>query len=389
MKNKNTIGLTIISFLSYYLTGAMIVVTGIVIRSTAKYFQLSISEMSNTFTFLNAGILFSIFLNSWITKIISLKKQIILGFILIIIAIMGFIKSHSLIIFCINMFLMGMVGGITMSIGTFLITNIYYGKERVSKLLITDSFFSMSGIIFPIIASFLLKNKILWYWIYIIIGIIYLIIFLITLNVDFPKIETNTKNTKIKNKNTNYISIFLLCCSALLYILGQLGFISWIPEYARQNIGMNIQSSSNLVSIFWLSYMIGMWFFSYILKFIDLQIGLTLLSGISTFFMYIFIQNHKIILFNIIIILLGFFSSAIYTMIITLTSLQTKYPSQKFINLILIFGTIGTLLTFIITGPIVYTIGIRGALIISNILYGIVFLMCILLGFTSQHKKYY
>lgn len=386
MEKKDIIGLTIISFLSYYLTGAMIVITGVIIRNIAQYFQLSVSDMSNTFTFLNAGILVSIFLNTWITQIISFKKQIIIGFILMLTAVVGFIKFHSVIIFCINMFILGIVGGITMSIGTFLITNIYCGKERTSKLLITDSFFSMSGIIFPIIAAFMINNHVLWYWIYFIIGIIYFIIFIITMNVQFPQYKSECEIHNI-TKKSYHLSVFILCCSALCYILGQLSFISWIPEYARQNIGMNIQSAGHLVSNFWLSYMIGMWCFSYILKFIDLQVALTILSGISTSLMYYFIHNHSMILFNIIIIALGFFSSAIYTIIITLTSLQTKKPSQKLINLILICGTIGTLLTFIITGPIVHQINIKGALIISNILYGIVFILCGILYFTSKHKK--
>ncbi|WP_343182489.1 MFS transporter TsgA [Buchnera aphidicola] len=386
MNKRNIFGLTIISFLSYYFTGAMIVVTGIALNSIAQYFYLSVSEVSNAFTFLNAGILISIFLNSTITTIFSFKEQIILGFFLIILAIIGFVKFHTILIFCTSMFIFGFVGGLTMSIGTFIITNIYQKAERTSKLLITDSFFSMAGIIFPVAASCLLNHHIFWYWIYIFIGLIYFIIFIITLNIEFPIYNVMHANHVIKNEKYK-TSVFILCVSALFYILGQLGFISWIPAYAIQNIGMNIQSAGKLVSIFWLSYMIGMWFFSYVLRFFDLQYSLTILTGISTIFMYYFIHNTDILLLNILIAMLGFFSSAIYTVIITLTALQTKIPSQKLINFTLIAGTTGTLLTFIITGPIVYTIGIPGALKIANILYGLVFTLCILLGFTSNHKK--
>jgi TsgA-like MFS transporter len=41
----------------------------------------------------------------------------------------------------------------------------------------------------------------------------------------------------------------------------------------------------------------------------------------------------------------GFFSSAIYTSIITLGSLQTKVASPKLVNFVLTCGTIGTMLT--------------------------------------------
>ncbi len=37
------------------------------------------------------------------------------------------------------------MSGITMSIGTFLITHMYEGRQRGARLLFTDSFFSMAG----------------------------------------------------------------------------------------------------------------------------------------------------------------------------------------------------------------------------------------------------
>ena len=156
MKDINRIGLTWISFLSYAFTGALIVVTGMIIGNISDYFYLSVSQMSNIFTFLNAGILISIFINSWLIEIISLKKQLIFGFILTIIAIIGIVFCSSIFFFSINMFILGLVSGITMSIGTFIITNLYSGSQRGSQLLLTDSFFSMSGMIFPIITAYLL-----------------------------------------------------------------------------------------------------------------------------------------------------------------------------------------------------------------------------------------
>ncbi|VFS85454.1 putative transporter [Raoultella planticola] len=55
MTNSNRIKLTWISFFSYALTGALVIVTGMVMGNIADYFHLPVSSMSNTFTFLNAG----------------------------------------------------------------------------------------------------------------------------------------------------------------------------------------------------------------------------------------------------------------------------------------------------------------------------------------------
>ncbi|ALD15460.1 transporter [Buchnera aphidicola (Aphis glycines)] len=384
MKNINQTGLTWISFFSYAFTGALIVVTGMIMGDIANYFNLSISQMSNIFTCLNAGILVSILLNSWLINLVSLKKQLIYGFILSIVSILGIILSNNILLFSINIFILGLVSGITMSIGTFIITKLYSGSKRGSKLLLTDSFFSMSGMIFPIIAAYLLENKVVWHWIYICIEIIYFIIFILSISLNFPESKDKIKYTKeIKKWNFN---IIVLSISALLYILGQLSFISWVPQYATEIMKIKITKTGNLVSNFWMAYMIGMWCFSFIIKFFNLKHIFALLSGISTILMYVYIHSSTYSIMKYIIISLGFFSSAIYTIIITLASLQTKKPSAKLINIILFFGTVGTLLTFIVTSPIVNKKGLYATLICSNIFYGIVFFLSLLVLINRSNK---
>ncbi|QCI17910.1 MFS transporter TsgA [Buchnera aphidicola (Acyrthosiphon lactucae)] len=383
MKNINRVGLTWISFLSYAFTGALVVVTGMIMGNISDYFHLSISQMSNIFTFLNAGILISIFINSWLIEIISLKKQLVFGFILTIMATIGIVLSNSIFLFSINIFILGLVSGITMSIGTFIITHLYSGSKRGSQLLLTDSFFSMSGMIFPIITAYLLEKKIIWYWTYVCIGVIYLFIFLLTINLNFIKFKTDIKNIKEIKEKWNF-NVFLLSIAALLYILGQLGFISWVPQYATEIMNINIKKTGSLISGFWMSYMLGMWFFSFIIKFFNLYRIFMFLTSISTILMYFFIHSENFLNQQYIIIGLGFFSSAIYTIIITLASLQTKKPSPKLINLILLSGTIGTLLTFIVTSPIVERKGLYMTLISSNILYAIVFFLSILIYLNTK-----
>ncbi|WP_343189418.1 MFS transporter TsgA [Buchnera aphidicola] len=376
MKKFNKIGITIISFLSYFYIGSLVVVTGIIMNQIAKYFHYSISEISNIFTFLNFGILIGIIINYWSIKKIKIKQQITISFILNIFSLIILYYCKNIIIFSFIIFIFGVISGMIMSIGTFLITNLYKKYQRNSMLLITDSFFSIAGIIFPLIYTFLLKKNYSWYYIYIIINIIYIKIFILSNFIKFP-IYKKQKNKKKKIKiNKNIILLFF---SALLYILGQLSFISWIPSYITNNLNLNILQASKIISLFWTSYMIGMWFFSLIIKKIEIKKLISILLFISTILIFLFnnIKNYQLL--KIIIIKLGFFSSAIYTSLITLISLETKKPSPKLINLMLLFGTIGTLLTFIISSPIVKKYGIHNSLIFSNIIYFIVFNLILLL----------
>ena len=113
MTNSNRIKLTWRSFLSYALTGALVIVTGMLMGNIADYFNLPVSSMSNTFTFLNAGILISIFLNAWLMEIVPLKTQLRFGFLLMVLAVAGLMFSHSLALFSAAMFILGVVSGIT------------------------------------------------------------------------------------------------------------------------------------------------------------------------------------------------------------------------------------------------------------------------------------
>ncbi|MGY0154521.1 MFS transporter TsgA [Edwardsiella tarda] len=389
MTDSNRIRLTWISFFSYALTGALVIVTGMVMGNIAEYFNLPISSMSNTFTFLNTGILVSIFLNAWLMEIIPLKRQLIFGFILMILAIAGLMVGHNLAVFSACMFVLGVVSGITMSIGTFLITHIYTGRQRGSRLLFTDSFFSMAGMVFPIIAATLLAQHVAWYWVYACIGVLYLAIFILTLCSDFPQLGKQAANAEAPISKEKWgIGVLFLSIAALCYILGQLGFIQWVPEYAAKHFGMSIEETGGLVSNFWTAYMVGMWFFSVVLRFFDLQRIVTVLAALSTFMMYMFVSSQQGALLSMYILGLGFVSSAIYTTLITLGSQQTKVSSPKLVNFILTCGTIGTMLTFVVTGPIVAHSGAHAALATANGLYFVVFVMCVLLGFVTKHRQH-
>lgn len=387
MTNSNRIKLTWISYFSYALTGALVIVTGMVMGNIADYFGLPVSSMSSTFTFLNAGILISIFLNAWLMEIVPLKTQLRFGFVMMVLAVAGLMLSHSLALFSACMFVLGVVSGITMSIGTFLVTQLYEGRQRGSRLLFTDSFFSMAGMIFPMLAAWLLARSIEWYWVYACIGLVYVAIFILSFGCEFPALGKHAKQSATPVEKEKWgIGVLFLSIAALCYILGQLGFISWVPEYAR-SLGMSLNDAGKLVSDFWMSYMFGMWAFSVILRFFDLQRILTVLAGVATVLMYGFIAGkpEHMVWF---ILTLGFFSSAIYTSIITLGSQQTKVPSPKLVNFVLTCGTIGTMLTFVVTGPIVAHSGPQAALNTANGLYAVVFVMCFILGFVSRHRRH-
>ncbi|WP_108651924.1 MFS transporter TsgA [Dongshaea marina] len=388
MNDRNRIQLTWISFLSYGLVGALVAVTGIVMEPVANFFGIPVSHMSNTFTFLNAGMLIAIFLNAWLMEIVPLKRQLNFGFVLMILMVIGLMMTHSLTLFSLCMFVLGVMGGITMSIGTFLITRLYDGRQRGSRLLFTDSFFSMASMILPVIAGYMLGKHLAWYWVYAVIGLIYVAIFILTQISEFPELSKKAAKGKAQNTSSEKwgMGVYVLAIAALCYILGQLVFISWVPQYVQNTFHMSVEESGIMVGRFWMSYMIGMWVLTLVLRFVDMHKLVLVLALLASAFMYMFNTATVVAHLGYWIIALGFVSSAIYTTLITLGSQQTKVASPKLVNFVLTCGTVGTMLTFVVSSPIVEAAGAHAALVTADALYGVVFIACVVLGFCTKHK---
>ena len=281
-----------------------------------------------------------------------------------------------------KMILLGIVAGAFIALGGATSSTAVHAIENVGMAR------AMAGMIFPMVAAVLLARSIEWYWVYACIGLVYVAIFVLTFGCDCPVLgkKAQSENSQPVVKEKWGIGVLFLSVAALCYILGQLGFISWVPEYAK-GLGMSLNDAGKLVSDFWMSYMFGMWAFSFILRFFDLQRILTVLAGMATVLMYLFINGSPEHM-PWFILTLGFFSSAIYTSIITLGSLQTKVASPKLVNFVLTCGTIGTMLTFVVTGPIVAHSGPLAALHTANGLYAVVFVMCLVLGFVTRHRQH-
>lgn len=92
-------------------------------------------------------------------------------------------------------------------------------------------------------------------------------IFILTFGCEFPALGKHAQHSQAPVVKEKWgIGVLFLAVAALCYILGQLGFISRVPEYAK-GLGMSLNDAGALVSDFWMSYMFGMWAFSFILRF--------------------------------------------------------------------------------------------------------------------------
>ncbi|VEA59105.1 TsgA protein -like protein [Salmonella enterica subsp. salamae] len=304
-----------------------------------------------------------------------------------VLAVAGLMFSHSLALFSTAMFVLGLVSGITMSIGTFLITQLYEGRQRGSRLLFTDSFFSMAGMIFPMVAAFLLARSIEWYWVYACIGLVYLAIFILTFGCEFPALGKHAQHSQApvaKEKWGRWRTVsrrrraVLYPRSIRLYLLG-----AGIRQRPRHEPERRRGAGERFLDVLYVWH-VGVQLYPALFRSAthsDRTGGYVGGTDVSVYYRHA--GAYAVVYSDA-----GFFSSAIYTSIITLGSQQTKVASPKLVNFILTCGTIGTMLTFVVTGPIVAHSGPRAALLTANGLYAVVFVMCFALGFVSRHRQH-
>ncbi|MFO6425946.1 hypothetical protein ACLBOM_05325 [Escherichia coli] len=93
---------------------------------------------------------------------------------------------------------------------------------------------------------------------------------------------------------------------------------------------MSLNDAGTLVSNFWMSYMVGMWAFSFILRFFDLQRILTVLAGLAAILMYVFNTGTPAHMAWS-ILALGFFSSAIIPPSSPWVHSRPKYRRQNWL----------------------------------------------------------
>ncbi len=377
------------------LTGGLVVLTGMVITPVAHYFNVSMSEAGRVFTWMNLGILVAIVANSGLMDIIPLKRQISISFAMTCVAFIGLSVTQSLPVFCVLMFLLGLVSGVTMSVSTYLIAHLYAGKNRGMMLLLTDSFFSLAGIIFPLIAGIMLSRSISWYWLYSMVLIASFFVFVLSIGIKFPRPADSNFQTKDKPLSERLIAdmkqwgIAVYACGlgCMLYILGQLCLVFWIPNYAVSQFHATQHEKSTPLSFFWIGMWIGLYIASVLVKKMSMTLFVCIIAISATVLFYLIRHAHSLHEMTVFCFVMGLFSAGIYYTLITLASLQVSIPSPLLVNFALAAGTVGTFLTPLVAAKAVSIGGPAAALWTGNLFYLSVFIIALIVALTSKHNK--
>jgi TsgA-like MFS transporter len=348
--NRITLG----SFLAYFLMSAVISPLGLVSGPIAEHFDISITTATAAFTYLTSGIFVGALIAVFIFDYVKLKQVVIGCSLVICLSIYAMYALDSFPVFAIALALIGLSCGIELSAAAVVIAKIYDEKLRASMLLLTDSFYSMAGIVSTMLAGVLLARQFHWSSAYLLAFAVSLLIAVIAFSAKYP--ATRVQDTE---PGDHYAirdlpaGVHIIGLAMLIYMAGFVTIYSWVPNYAQASMALSAETSSEIVSRFFLGLFIGqLIMFFLVLKFalrtlITIGAGLAALLTVSLWTVTTSSQLELAML------ILGLVTGGLFKTLLTFGTTLVRDPSPKMVSYLIFYSGLGTAIVPFISSLIV------------------------------------
>jgi len=375
--------LTLLSYAIFFLLGILFTNWGIFIIYIHSSYSLTITTLGYLFFIPSTLQAISTYLNGFILDRINIKQELTLSFILLCIAIVILVFSHTLIALIFAFILFGISFGVLEGIANYIIVSLH-PKSKFSKLNILNFFYSFGAIVGPAYAGYLLNIQWKWQWVFIIslgVGILFT---LINTQITYGKIHADSNEPHSKLPIRWHFSIYLISLAMILYVLSECTFSYWIVLYLENNYHYTIGLASVGLTLFWIAIGVGR-ASAKLFSRLKIQWFIILFSLIAWISSGAILFLHNIIAIFTLIIVMGVGYSCLYASTLTYGTDQLNYNCPKLLSFLVICGTIGLILAFPISSIFVHLFSIHTALIFGNVLMIAMILLILLTLFDRKN----
>jgi len=225
---------------------------GIISGPMAEHFGRPITEITAGFSWLTLGILAGAAVALVIFDWLKLKRIMVALYCLIAASLLSLTQHNELSLAFIALGLVGVCCGIGLAGAALTISRTYEAERRASMLVITDSSFSVAGIVCSMAATFLIAREFHWAGVYQFVALVAAIIIVLAATSTFPATQTSEITSANKPAARWPMTVWLCVGALILYTLGQYSILLWIPNYAETALGVSRAQSGQIVSQFWI-----------------------------------------------------------------------------------------------------------------------------------------
>jgi len=349
MSNKQRI--TLVSFLAYFILSGMLAPIGIIAGPMATLFDQPITDVVARFSWLTlgnlAGAVLALFMFDWI----SLRRLLLILYTLVLFSLLSFNFGSDLTAIGLALGMVGLCSGLGLAGAALTISRTYDTEKRASMLVITDSFFSIAGIVCGALATWLVAREVFWAGTYQFVAGVTIIVLILVAISEFPSTTTDAEETPTTDKWP--LTIWLCLIALFLYTLGQYSMLWWLPNYVETQLGATPEQAGNLVGIFWQ----GMFAAAIFVSWWVLKVGvrrLVIIASVGTaLFSVPLWTSGNVEALPLLAFLWGFANLSMLKMTLSFATQMVEVPTPRLVSALLLGATLGTGLSPIITSQIV------------------------------------
>jgi MFS transporter, FHS family, glucose/mannose:H+ symporter len=366
--------LTWLSYLIFLLLGCAFISQGVLIICFSKTYSIDIAHVGYLFFITAAVQALTTYGNGYLLEKVNIKHEIFIGISAVLLSF-ACIISGWLPLFIIGLFPMGFGYGILISIPNYIILQLH-PETKFQKLNFLNFFFSLGGILGPLLLGQFLDWRYPWQLAVSACFIFFLLIAFIAGKIPFSRLGTEdndetTNETQPEKKRWHY-SIYLIAAAMLFYVLSECVFSTWIVSYLKINCKFSIAEASMGLTVYWLFITFGRFAadkIAHYMKVYQFIIGSSIIA--FTGYLFLFFTNNTVFTF-ILIAIMGAGYAALYASLLSYGMDQLPYNSPKLMSILVLAGTAGTILALPLSSFFVNHFGLLIALLIGLVFIALV-----------------
>ena len=372
----NTVRITLISFLTYFVLSAMLAPIGIISGPMAVHFEQPITEITRQFSWLTGGIFIGAVLALFVFDWFGLRKLFIVIYSAMALALFSLYVVETLTYSRVILGIVGVGSGIGLAGAALTISRTYDESRRASMLVLTDSCFSIAGFACAALASYLIAIKLGWSSTYQLIGLIAVVIIILGCFSKFPDVKA--ADFEENESDPWSASVWLCIASLFLYTLGQYSILFWLPNYAETRLGATATDAGVLIGQFWLGMFVAQLFVAWWVLKIGVR-NLVLTAALATVACSIPLWLiADINTLSMLTLIWGFANLGMLKAILSLATQMVHLPSARLVSLLLLGATLGTAISPALTSTIVEWTDNKTILMFGSGCYGSLALLMVI-----------
>ncbi len=388
----NKVALTLLAFMTYMVMAGLMTQIGVLISPMSDYLGISITASASMFSLLTGGTFAGTFVAMLVYSRFPIQHILQCNYLtfLVLLILLVSLDIRLQWVVSVYLFMLGLCCGVGLAGGAVLIAKLYNEQKRASAFLATDCSFSLGGYIFPSLAIVLLAANQLWMVSYATVGVLVILILVACFFLSFPENSEVAETGLVATaKPTNIWTprVFIIALALCCYLITQTTFLTWAPNYLQQVLGVDATQAASAIGNYWGPSIFGLLTVTLLVIKVPTRPLLLTVMLIAIILSILLYTTQDPDWFLTITLALGFMTSCIFKLAISVGSQQVHSAPPILVTFLLCAATIGSTAAPALSALVVSIFGVSSAMLMTVIGFVLVAMLVVICLLMEKHAK--